>query len=90
MLRLIETGAEKLERARLSPLDAKVRRDHGLGEAQRLLTEGLRCLGQDREELPGLKKGDPRKAGLAVRIRTRTTMPNAWNTERLHWGMSVG
>lgn len=86
MLRLIETGAEKLGRARISPMDGSVRRDHGLDEAQQLLTEGLRCLGLEREELPGLKKGDPRKAALAVRIRTRTTVPNAWIAQHLQLG----
>jgi len=46
-------------------------------EAGRLLVEGLRCLGLAREALPVLKQGDPRKAALAVRIRTLTAVPNA-------------
>ena len=52
----------------------------------RLLEEGLRCLGLERKELPRLKKGDPRKAALAVRIRTRTTASNAWIAEQLQLG----
>ena len=86
MLRLLDATAEKLRHPRLSPMDASVQRDHGLDEAQRLLTEGLRCLGMEREELPRLKKGDPRKAALAVRIRTRTTVSNAWIAEQLQLG----
>jgi len=50
------------------------------------LEEGLRCLGLEREELRGLKKGDPRKAALAVRIRTHTIAPNAWIAEQLQLG----
>ena len=86
MLRVLDATAEKLRRPRLSPMDASVQRDHGLDEARRLLEEGLRCLGVEREELPRLKKGDPRKAALAVRIRARTTVPNAWIAEHLQLG----
>ena len=86
MLRLLDAAAEKLPRRRLSPMDASVERDHGMDEARRLLDEGLRCLGVEREELPRLRKSDPRKAALAVRIRTRTTAPNAWIAEQLQLG----
>ena len=86
MLRVLDGAGEKLGRTRLSPMDARVERDHGLDEAGRLLAEGLRCLGLPREELPMLKKGDPRKAALAVRIRAKTTVPNAWIAEQLHLG----
>ena len=57
-----------------------------LVEAHRLLSEGLRCLGMEREELLRLKKGDPRKAALAVRIRTCTAVPNARIAEQLQLG----
>ena len=86
MLRLLDTAGEKLGRRRLSPMDASVQRDHGIDEACRLLDEGLRCLGLDREQVRGIRKGDPRKAALAVRIRTRTTVPNAWIAEQLQLG----
>ena len=86
MLRLLDRATEQLHRPRLSPMDASVQRDHGVDEAQRMLAEGLRCLGVEKEELPRLKKGDPRKAALAVRIRTRTTVPNAWIAEQLQLG----
>ena len=33
-----------------------------------------------------LKKGDLRKAALAVRIHTRTAVPNAWIAELLYLG----
>ena len=81
MLRVLDASAEKPHRPRVSARDASVERDHGMDEARQLLEEGLRCLGLEREELPGLKKGDPRKAALAVRIRTRTIVPNAWIAE---------
>jgi len=61
-----------------------------MDEARRLLEEGLRCLGLEREELRGLKKGDPRKAALAVRIRTHTIAPNAWIAEHCSWDTSAG
>jgi putative transposase len=86
MLRVLEGAGEKLRRPQRTAVDASVQRDHGLDEARRLLDEGLRCLGVDREELARLKKGDPRKAALAVRIRTRTTVPNAWIAEQLQLG----
>ena len=86
MLRVLDGAGEKLGRLRASPRDASVQRDHGMDEARRLLEEGLRCLGVEREELASLKKGDPRKAALAVLIRTRTTAPNAWIAEQLQLG----
>jgi len=86
MLQLLDGAGETLRRPRVSPRDASVRRDHGLDEAGRLLAEGLRCLGLAKEALAVLKKGDPRKAALAVRIRTRTAVPNAWIAEQLHLG----
>jgi len=86
MLRLLDGAGEKLRRPRHTAVDASVQRDHGLDEARRLLEEGLRCLGLERKELPRLKKGDPRKAALAVRIRTRTTASNAWIAEQLQLG----
>ena len=86
MLRVLDGAAEKLRRPRVSPRDASVQRDHGLAEARRLLEEGLRCLGVTREELPRLRKGDPRKAALAVRIRMRTMVPNRWLAEHLQLG----
>ncbi|MCE9610153.1 MAG: hypothetical protein K8R23_08075 [Chthoniobacter sp.] len=57
-----------------------------LDEARRLLEEGLRCLGLEQKELPGLRKGEPSKAALAVRIRTRTTATNAWIAEQIQPG----
>ena len=86
MLRLLDAAAEKLPRRRLSRMDASVQRDHGMDEARRIVEEGLRCLGVEKEELPRLKKADPRKAALAVRIRMRTTAPNAWIAEQLQLG----
>ena len=56
------------------------------GSAGRPLAEGLRCLGLQTKDLPLLKKGDPRKAALAVRIRPKTTAPTAWIAEQLHLG----
>jgi len=76
MLRLLETAAERLGRRRSSPRDASVRRDHGLDGAERLLAEGLDRLALRAEDLPGLKKGDARKAALAAHIRARTAVPN--------------
>lgn len=52
-------------------------RDHGINEAQRILAEGLRYRGLAREGRQRLKKGDPRKLTLTVRIRTRITVPSA-------------
>lgn len=86
MLRVLDGAAEKLSCPRGSPLDASVRRDHGLDGARRLLEAGLRCLGLEREALPLIGKGDPRKAALAVTIRCMTAVPNAWIAEQLHLG----
>ena len=86
MLRVLDGAAEKLRRPRVSSRDASVRRDCGLDGAQRILEEGLRCLGLKKEQLPDLKKGDLRKAALAVRIRTMTAVPNAWIAGQLHLG----
>ena len=83
MLRLLDAAGERLPGSRL---ESAAQRDHGLDEARRLLEMGLRCLGLQREELAGLKKGDARKAAIAALIRKQTTVPTAWIARELALG----
>ena len=86
MLRVLDGAAGKLRSPRVSPRDASVERDYGLAGAQRILEDGWRDLGLKTEQLPDLKKGDVRKAALAVRLRTMTAVSNAWIAGQLHLG----
>ena len=86
MLGLLDSAGEKLPGARGSRLDAAAERDYGINEARRLLELGLQCLGLQREELGGLKKGDQRKAAIAALIRRHTAVPTAWIARELHLG----
>ena len=65
-------------------------KDHGEAEAERLVGSALQLLGiaDDRSELSRLKKGDPRKVIVAMLLRKRTTVGNAWIAERLEMGHS--
>jgi putative transposase len=63
-------------------------REHGTGEAERLLALVLPALGLPwkLEELAALKKADPRKAAASILLRRRTTVSNGWIAERLAMG----
>jgi putative transposase len=61
-------------------------RDHALADAEAILEAGLRHFGLAREELPRLRKGDPRKALLAFLIKDRTSVAQSWIVERLSMG----
>jgi REP element-mobilizing transposase RayT len=63
-------------------------RERGEKEAARLVAEGLRALGlpAGKEGLAKLKKSDPLKVRLAMVLRARTSVSNAWIAERLAMG----
>jgi REP element-mobilizing transposase RayT len=65
-----------------------VLRDHGERDAERLVVEGSAVLGlpADRMELEKIKKGDERKAMLAVMIRRHTGASTGWIAKRLAMG----
>jgi REP element-mobilizing transposase RayT len=65
-----------------------VLRDHGERDAERLVVEGSAVLGlpADRMELEKIKKGDERKAMLAVMIRRHTGASTVWIAKRLAMG----
>jgi hypothetical protein len=57
-------------------------------KAQRLLAEMLRKAGWGEQELKRRRKGDGKKAAMAARLRTETTMTWEWIAQRLsmgHW-----
>ena len=54
--------------------------------AERLVGEGLKELGWAGEVLKARRKGDPGKVKLARELRSKTTMPLAWITQRLWMG----
>ena len=83
---LLDTARAKLPGGKASRMEAAPQRDHGLQEAHRPLQAGLRCLGLQREDLAGLKKGDARKAAIAAMIRAHTAVPNAWLAQELELG----
>lgn len=57
-------------------------------KAEGLVAEMLGQAGWSEGELKGRRKGDKKKAGMAARLRTETTMSWAWIAKRLamgHW-----
>ncbi len=63
-------------------------REHGEAEAERLLQAILPQLGLPRtaDELAALRKGDPRKVTAAAVLRRKTSVSNAWLSQRLGMG----
>ena len=58
----------------------------GKTEAERFVAEELLVLGWDSRHLQARRKGDPRKARIALRLRRETTMTRAWIGTHLHMG----
>ena len=54
--------------------------------AERLVLEGLKRMVWSEADLKARRKGEPRKEELACQLRSQTTMPLAWITERLNMG----
>lgn len=67
-------------------LERADRRDHGIADAEAILEAGLGHFGLARDDLPGLRKNDPRKALLAFMIKDRTSVPQSWIVEQLSMG----
>jgi putative transposase len=84
MLRLVDGAMEKLRWRKGT--DAPVQRSHDEAEAENLVAAGLARLGLTNEELPRLKKSDPRKMALAGFVRRETAVSNRWLAQRLHLG----
>ena len=55
-------------------------------KAQRLIEEELKKLRWREEQLLHLRKGDPKKVKIALRLRQETTMTLAWIARRLDMG----
>ena len=55
-------------------------------KAQRLVGQALKKLGWKESDLTRLRKGDPKKVKIALRLRRETTMTLAWVAQRLHMG----
>jgi hypothetical protein len=58
-------------------------------EAQRLIGEGLKVLGVEREDLAKLPKGSAVKIAIAVLVKQRTVVTNAWIARELHMGAAT-
>ena len=64
-------------------------REHGEAAARRLIAEGLAGERLISAELRALAKGDPRKARIAARVRSTTTVPLQWLADQLHMGTAA-
>jgi hypothetical protein len=62
------------------------KRDHGEGEAERLLSLGMKALGVTAEELAAGPRKMPAKLALAEWLRQHTTIGRGWVAERLGMG----
>ena len=63
--------------------------DHGEAAALRIIAEGLAREGLGVGDLPGLAKGDVRKARIAAQVRSGTTVRLQWLADRLHMGTAA-
>ncbi len=66
--------------------DRADRHDHAVTDAGAILKAGLGCFELAREDLPRLRKNDPRKALLAFLIKDRTSVPQSWLVGQLSMG----
>ena len=55
-------------------------------KAQRLVGQAFKKLGWKESNVTRLRKGDPKKIRIALRLRRETTMTLAWIAQRLHMG----
>ena len=62
------------------------RLSHGLEQAQRLVGQGLKAAGLDRQDLKALPGSDARKVALAKFLRERTTVSLEWVARALCMG----
>lgn len=70
-------------RSRTQAATAESRASHDVAEAQRLIADGVKCLGLEGTNLKELPGSDPRKIALAAAVHARTTVPQGWTAEKL-------
>ena len=61
-------------------------RTHDQHAAEQLLKKGLSTLGITADDLPSMRKSDPRKKAIAWLIRVNTSVRNQWISEKLYMG----
>lgn len=64
----------------------KAVRSHDEHAAEQLLSQGLSTFSLSKNDLPNMKKSDPRKKVIAWLIRSNTSIRNQWISEKLHMG----
>ena len=64
-------------------------RDHGIKQADAIVKAGLQVFGIEEPDLPKLKKSAVEKALIASIIRSETSVPVAWITEKLKMGTTA-
>jgi hypothetical protein len=62
---------------------AQMGRDHGQGEAEKIVQQGLERFGLSEIDLESLPGSDPRKVSIAGFIHQSTITPQGWTAERL-------
>ncbi len=82
--KMLELGKKVIRRERhwsyRQSLESKA---HGMHEAERLLEEGLRLSGLNREALRELPASDSRKVAIALKLRQDTTVSMEWINDLL-------
>ena len=84
--RMLKQVEKVLSAGRKKTYSGGAKRAHAEGEAQRLLSDGMRVLGVGAEELARGAKGMEEKQVLAWWVSQRTTVPRRWVSERLGMG----
>ncbi len=86
LVKMLEKSPEKLSKGRSQGYGGRQTRDHGVAEAERLITLAGKVFGVAKKEWAQMRKGDWRKGVLAGMIRERSLVDNGWLAERLHMG----
>lgn len=78
-------GSQTGSHSRMSYSGDAIKR-HDEHEARQMMNSALQLLGLNPEELPRLRRSDPRKKAVAWLIRSSTSVRNQWISENLHMG----
>src|SRR3954464_14399388 len=81
-----ESPLERIEERKGKQHHGAELRESGEQKAQRLIKKMLLATGWGTSDLPERSKGDHKKARMARRLRTETTMTWPWIAKQLHMG----
>lgn len=88
--RMLKKVKATLRKGRAASYLGQAKRAHGESEAERMVGQGLKALGLDKQWLVAKPKGTAEKRVLAWWLRQRTTVGRRWVGQRLCMGEESG